>query len=171
MNRCAKLLVSIAALLVLAACQHPGQNVYRYDEVGKASLINFGTVVAVREVAVQGRNTGLGAATGAAAGGLAGSQFGSGGGSAAATLAGVIIGGIAGAMAEQGAANRTASEYTVVLETGVTMTVVQDHNDGERILQPGERVMLQVTGGTQRVLAAQGLPTEIKRPTGIAVID
>jgi outer membrane lipoprotein SlyB len=59
----------------------------------------------------------------------------------------------------------------VTLENGVTMTVVQDHNEGERVLKPGDRVMLQVTGGVQRVLPADQLPTEIKRPKGIKVID
>lgn len=83
----------------------------------------------------------------------------------------MVIGGIVGALAEQAAANRKALEYTVTLETGATVTVVQDHDEGERVLQPGERVMLQVTGGTQRVLAADNLPTELKRPTGIKVID
>lgn len=171
MRRAGRATLLVMAALVLAGCQHPGQNVYRYDEVGKASLVNFGTIVGVREVAVEGKNTGLGAATGAAAGGLAGSQFGQGGGNAVATLAGVVIGGIAGALAEQAAANRTATEYTVTLENGVTMTVVQDHNEGERILRPGERVILQVTGGTQRVLPADQLPTQIKRPAGIKVVD
>jgi outer membrane lipoprotein SlyB len=166
-----KLLAVLLSALLLAGCQRPGQNVYSASEVGKASLVIFGTIVAVREVAVKGKNTGLGAAAGGAAGGIIGNQFGRSGGSAAATLAGVVIGGIAGALAEQAAANRTATEYTITLENGVTMTVVQDHNEGERVLKPGDRVMLQVSGGVQRVLPADQLPTEIKRPKGIKVID
>lgn len=169
--RRSKYILPLSAALLLSACQHTGQNVYRYNEVGKASLVNFGTIVAMREVAVQGQNTGLGAAAGGAAGGLVGSQFGNSGGNAAAILAGVVIGGVAGALAEQAAADRTATEYTVTLENGVTMTVVQDHNEGETPLHPGQRVMIQVTGGTQRVIAAGALPTSIKRPQGIKVTD
>ena len=165
------LFLSMACILVVAGCQRPGQNVYSYSEVGKASLVNFGTIVAVREVDVQGQNTGAGALVGGAAGGIAGNQIGRGGGNAAATLAGVVIGGVAGALAEQAAANRKALEYTVTLQTGATITVVQDHNEGERVLQPGDRVMVQVAGGTQRVLPADNLPTEIKRPAGITVTD
>lgn len=170
MNRVAVFL-SIACILVVAGCQRPGQNVYSYKEVGKASEVLFGTVLAVREVDVQGQNTGVGALVGGAAGGVAGNQIGHGGGNVAATLAGVVIGGVAGALAEQAAANRKALEYTVTLQTGATITVVQDHNEGERVLQPGERVMLQVVGGTQRVLPADNLPTEIKRPAGVTVTD
>jgi outer membrane lipoprotein SlyB len=166
-----KALAAVAALLILAGCQHPSQNVYGASEVGKASLVNFGTVVAVREVAITGDNTGIGAAAGAAAGGVAGSQFGRGGGSAAATLVGVLVGAAIGAVAEQAAADRTGLEYTVTLENGVTMTVVQEKTSAERALQPGERIMLQVSGGFQRVLPADHLPTEIKRPQGIKVVD
>lgn len=171
MGRIGAVSLVVAGAVALTGCQHPGQNVYRASEVGKASLVNFGTVVAVRDVAVQGENSGLGAMAGAAGGGIAGSQFGSGGGSAAATLVGVVIGGVAGALAEQAASNRTAVEYTVTLQSGVTMTVVQNKNDGDRIIQPGDRVILQVTGGTQRVLPADQLPTQIKRPVGITVTD
>ncbi len=163
--------IGVACILAAAGCQRPGQNVYSHSEVGKASQVIFGTLLAVREVEVQGQNTGLGALAGAAGGGIAGNQIGRGGGSAAATLVGVVIGGIVGALAEQAVANRKALEYTVTLETGATITVVQDHDEGERVLQPGERVMLQVTGGTQRVLPADNLPTELKRPTGIKTID
>lgn len=164
-------MIGMLCILGLGACQRPGQNVYSYSEVGKASLVNFGTVVAVRDVDVQGKNTGAGALAGAAGGGIAGSQIGSGGGNAAATLAGVVIGGVAGAVAEQAMANRKAVEYTVTLETGATITVVQDHNEGERVIKPGDRVMVQVSGGTQRVLPADQLPTQIKRPQGIKVVD
>lgn len=166
-------IVGAAALcaLLLGGCQRPGQNVYTYNEVGKASLVNFGTVVAVREVDVQGQNTGAGAAVGATGGAIAGYELSQGGGSAAATLGGAVVGGVIGALAEQAAANRKAVEYTVTLETGATVTIVQDHNQGEQPIKPGDRVMVQVTGGTQRVLPANQLPTEIKRPAGIKVTD
>lgn len=163
--------LAITTTLALVGCQHPGQNVYSYREVGRANLVNFGTVLAVRDVAIEGQNTGGGALVGATGGGIAGSQFGRSGGNAAATLAGVAIGLVAGALIEQAAANRTGLEYTVTLETGVTMTIVQEKNDGDRVLQPGERVMVQLSSGTQRVLPTDNIPTEIKRPQGVKVVD
>jgi outer membrane lipoprotein SlyB len=170
MNRWSVRAIALCVIF-LVGCQRPGQNVYSYSEVGKASLVNFGTVVAVREVDVQGQNTGAGAAIGATGGAIAGYELGRGGGTAAATLGGAVIGGVIGALAEQAAANRKAIEYTVTLETGATMVIVQDHNEGEQPIKPGDRVMVQVTGGTQRVLPANSLPTEIKRPAGIKVTD
>lgn len=168
MRRAAMVVLAVASL---AGCQNQGQSVYRFHEVGRANVVNFATVLAVREVGIQGQNTGTGAAVGSLAGGMVGAQIGSGSGNTAATLAGLVVGGIAGAMAEQAAANRRGLEYTVTLENGATLTVVQDVNVADRILQPGERAMIQMAGGFQRVLPADNLPTAIRRPVGVRVID
>lgn len=58
-----------------------------------------------------------------------------------------------------------------MLESGVTLTVVQDIGKNESAIPQGTRVMVQNTGGYQRVLTATNLPTEIARPEGIKVID
>ncbi len=155
----------------LAACQNPNQNRYSYQDVGRASVVEFGTVVAVRQVDITGRNTGLGAGVGGAAGGIAGSTIGRGSGNAAAVLGGVVIGAIAGAVVEQAMADRTGLEYTVTLSNGKTITIVQEQGPSDRVLAPGERVMIQASGTYQRVLPADHLPTEISRPKGIKVTD
>lgn len=167
-----KLALFVAIALLFAACaQSQSQNVYRYDEVGKSAAVSFGTVITSREVDIVGKNTGTGGLIGAAAGAGAGSYIGSGDGTAWAVAGGLIIGAIAGAMAEQALADGKGTEYTVTLETGVTLTIVQNKAEGERLLAPGERVIVQNTGGYQRVLPASHLPTQIKRPQGIEVID
>jgi len=158
-------------ILAVAGCQRPGQSAYSAREMGRGALVNFGTVVAVREVAVIGENSGAGAGIGAVTGGIVGSRFGSGGGNVAATLGGALAGAIVGAMAEQAANDRTGIEYTVTLETGATMTILQEKNAGDRVLPPGSRVMVQVSSGYQRVLPADSLPTEIQRPQGIRVLN
>ena len=159
----------IAALL--SGCVASGQNRYNYDEVGRSTVVQFGTVVAVREIDITGKNTGAGAVVGGAAGGIAGYQLGRGSGNAAATLAGVVVGAVAGAVAEQALADRTGLEYTVVLENGKTITIAQEKQKEDRIFAPGERVMVQAGGTYQRVLPADHLPTEIARPKGIKVTD
>ena len=54
-----------AAVLLIAGCaQTQNQNTYRYDEVGKSSAISFGTVIAIREIDIIGRNTGVGSTVG-----------------------------------------------------------------------------------------------------------
>jgi len=165
------LLCLFAFPFILSGCANNGQNRYSYSEVGHATLAVFGTVVSTRTVDINGKNTGTGAAVGAAAGGIAGSQFGNGGGNAAATLAGVIIGAAAGAMAEQALADRTGLEYVIALTNGKVLTIVQEQNKGDRVFNPGERVIVQASGQYQRVLPADNIPTQMNRPVGIDFVD
>ena len=51
------------------------------------------------------------------------------------------------------------------------MTVAQNQNKGDRVLQKGERVIIQTSGSYQRVLPAEHLPTEIKKPKGIKMAE
>ncbi|MBY0408365.1 MAG: hypothetical protein K2Q01_11805 [Rickettsiales bacterium] len=160
----------ILALLALAACQpKTSQDVYDYSEVGISSVAEFGTVVAVREVQVKGKNTHSGAAAGAAGGAIGGYQYGSGYGQAVTTVGGALLGAAVGQAAEQAVADYTALEYTVVRENGKTLTVVQNPAEGERVFKPGERVLVQMTGSYQRILPADHMPAEIKKPQGIEI--
>lgn len=171
MRKFAILALLMVGVLSLSACQRPGQNVYRHDEVGKSSALSFGTILSVREVSVIGENTGAGALVGAAAGAGAGSYVGRGSGSAWGAGVGLVAGAIAGAMAEQAMADRKALEYVVVLESGVPMTYVQEIHKEDRVFAVGERVVVQNSGGYQRVLPASNLPTEVKRPQGLKIVD
>jgi len=161
----------VACGLAVSACQHAGQNRYDSNEVGRTSTVQFGTVVSVRPVQIKGSESGAGAVVGAAGGGIAGNQVGHGGGNALATLGGVVVGAAAGYLAERTLTERDATEYVVTLENGSTVTLVQDHTPGEQPINAGDRVMLQTTGKTQRVIPAAPLPTEVKRPQGIKVTD
>ncbi|MFM2043057.1 MAG: hypothetical protein RLY86_1633 [Pseudomonadota bacterium] len=165
------LLVGAVAVFGLAACATQNQNTYRYDEVGRSKAVSFGTVVASRVVDIKGQNTGVGAGVGAAVGAGAASGIGSGSGNAWATGAGLLAGAVLGAMIEQSAADRQGVEYVVTLETGVTLTIVQEMAKTDKMHAPGDRVMVQTSGGYQRVLPADHLPTEIQRPQGIKVVD
>lgn len=161
----------ISAIGLAGCAQRPSQNVYNYDEVGKSSAVSFGTIVSSRQVDITGKNTGTGALLGAGAGAGAGSYAGSGSGEAWAIAGGAIAGAIIGAAAEQAAANRVGIEYIVVLESGVTLTIVQDMAKTDVAFAQGARVIVQNTGGFQRVLPAANLPTEIARPQGLKIID
>ncbi|MGB4101450.1 MAG: hypothetical protein WBK91_06045 [Alphaproteobacteria bacterium] len=122
-------------------------------------------------VDITGKNAGLGALGGAAGGAAIGSQIGSGAGNAGAVAGGLILGAVAVGLAEQALSNRRGVEYTVTLESGVTLTIVQETPTGERIMASGERVMIQNYGGYQRVLSAIQLPVQIKRPEGVNFIN
>jgi outer membrane lipoprotein SlyB len=157
--------------LAVIGCSSEGQSRYNYDEVGKAVVVEFGTLIAARPVDITGKNSGTGAALGATAGGLVGSAIGRGGGNVAAIVGGVVVGAVAGAVAEQIAANRTGLEYTILLRNGKAITIAQEQEQKDRVFAPGERVMVQVSGSYQRVLAADGVPTEMNRPKGINIRD
>lgn len=162
----------LCGLLMLAGCAvQDGQSQYSYKDVGQSTLTDFATVIAVREVGITGENTGAGALVGAGVGAGAGSYAGSGSGDAWAIAGGALAGAVIGSMAEQAAANRKGYEYVLTKENGQTITIVQNQNPEDRILQPGERVMVQTSGSYQRVLPASHLPEQIKRPKGIKVVD
>ncbi|WP_247877315.1 hypothetical protein [Azospirillum brasilense] len=159
------------AVLSLGACASQSQNRYSYRDVGHATSVEFGTVMATRPVDIQGQNTGAGGLVGGAAGGLAMSNVGKGSGNVAAILGGALVGAVAGAVAEQAISDRTGIEYVVTLATGRTITIVQEQGTNEPIFGPGQRVMVQTNGTYQRVLSADHLPTETNRPKGIKVVD
>jgi outer membrane lipoprotein SlyB len=156
-------------IVALGGCQRPSQNTYRAEEVGKSSAVSFGTVLAIREIDIIGRNTGAGALGGGAVGAGAASYVGS--GNAWAIGGGLLAGAIIGALAEQAMADRKGLEYTVILESGVTLTVTQEKASDDTPIAKGDRVIVQNTGGYQRVLPAATLPTAVKRPQGIKVVD
>ncbi len=163
-----KLICALLPTFLLLACANPGQNRYMEAEVGKTQTISFGTIVTSREVEIQGESTGIGSALGAT-GGIGGVA------AVSTTVTGAVAAGIAayavGALVEEQMQKRRGIEYIVTLETGLTVTLVQNLNEGDRVLAVGERVFVQNAGAYQRVLPASHLPTEIKRPEGMKVVD
>lgn len=156
---------------LLAGCATQGQSRYSERDVGRASVVEFGTVIQARQVDIRGENSGIGGMVGGAAGGIAMSGVGQGSGNAAAILGGVVAGALLGAMAEQAMSDRVGIEYIVTLANGSTVTIVQDQPPEDRVFQPGNRVMVQTSGSYRRVLAADHLPTQVNRPAGIKVVD
>lgn len=160
---------AIAVVVTLAGCAYPGENRYYEYSVGYPIPVQFGTVIASRPIEIKGTPTGLGGAAGGAAGGLAGSALGAGTGNALAIFGLALVGLAAGAFGEQAARDRSGVEYTVALQNGQTYTLAQNLNAGDRVMQAGERVMLQSGYGYMRLLPADNFPTDIQRPKGITV--
>lgn len=159
------------SMLLLASCaKGPSQNQYMAGEVGISRIVEFGTIITARQIGITGKNSGTGALVGAGIGAGAGSYV-HGDGQGWAVAGGLLAGAVAGAAAEQAAADRQGMEYVVTTEKGVTKTVVQNMEKGDVILRPGDRVMVQTSGSYQRVLPASAMPTSIKRPKGIKVVD
>jgi len=153
--------------LSISGCNYSTQTRYKYSEVGKIQVVNFGTVIGLRDVDIISETSGAGSLGGAVGGAVAGSKIGSGTGNLAGIAGGVLVGASIGAALEQAIRNRGGVEYTVTLENGKTLTVAQNVSEKDIILGIGDRVMVQINGQYQRVLPANQLPTEIEKPKGI----
>lgn len=163
--------VGLGILAMMPGCATQGQSRYSHQEVGRASQVAFGTVLAARQVDITGENTGAGGLVGATAGGLAMSNVGSGNGNIAAILGGVVVGAVAGAVAEQALSDRVGLEYVITLANGKTITIVQEQAATDQVFGPGDAVMVQTSGTYQRVLSATHLPEEITRPKEVRIVD
>ena len=70
------LAASVATLGALAACQTANPDVVQRNDAQRMSSVQDGTVLSIRDVTIDGSQTGGGAAAGAIAGGVAGSNVG-----------------------------------------------------------------------------------------------
>ena len=126
--------------------------------VGQQPVLDYGTIAQVEPADAPAENTGVGGMSGAAAGGIIGSRVGGGAGAIAGTVVGIIAGAAAGSAAEGALQNASGLRYTVRLDDGRVMTIVQHRESDERMIQPGERVLIRTSGWRQRVEPAADPP-------------
>lgn len=143
------LALTVAAL---AACSTTSPDVVSRNDAQRLSTVTDATVLSVREVTVDGSQSGVGAAAGGVIGGLAGSSRSSGRESAALGVIGAVVGGVIGNTVERAATKEQALEILVQLKSGERRSVVQAKGDEK--LQPGDAVILVTTGGKVRVTKA-----------------
>ncbi len=144
------IIAAVAVALILTGCvqSHSGQ-VYSQGQAQKSMHVYYGTIIELREVTIEGSNSGAGAVIGGVAGGVVGSTIGSGRGRTLATVGGALAGLAAGSAVEKKAGTKKAIEFTVELDDGRVMAVVQEDGAYYRI---GDRVrLLQGGDGSWRV--------------------
>jgi outer membrane lipoprotein SlyB len=146
--RGAAALVFVAALAACAPQQNA--NVLAGNQALTASTVAYGTVVSSRVVTLQGGQGGqaAGAVLGGLAGAALGQEVGGGTGQVIATGVGATAGAAAGLQAGKAAGSRQSIEWTVRLENGGSIAVIQ----GEPTFAIGQRVQV-ITGGGQTRLA------------------
>ena len=147
-----KLLFIVAALsFILTACASSyGSGTYGRHEVGQVNYVDYGEVIDVRNVRIASDEPGLGTIAGAVIGGAIGSEIGEGDAArVVGVVGGAIIGGAIGAAIEQDANTAGGYEYTIRMENGDTITIVQEA-DGPPI-QSGTRVRI-IEGDRLRVV-------------------
>ena len=141
-------LLLLSLTLVACASSRSG-DVYTRNQTRQEMLVRTGTVESVREVLMEGTETGTGALAGAAVGGIAGSHIGGGRGQIIGAILGAVAGGIAGSAIEENVTKKNALEITVRLDGGQLIAVVQERG-GDQFL-PGDRVRVLSGNGSSRV--------------------
>ena len=141
-------------MMSLSACMdNIGADYYNTSAAGQVSRAVRGTIVAVRPVIVSDGDGQFGQLAGAAAGGVAGSMI---GGSDAVhilgAIGGAVIGGIAGDAAQEGLSRQQGYEYTIQLDNGNLVSLVQGK---DVILHVGQKCLV-LYGNRSRVVPYNG---------------
>lgn len=160
--------VAALSLTSVAACSTHSADTYSRDEMGQAISLDRGTVLSVRQVKVEGSQSGVGAAAGAAAGGVGGYAL---GGNRTVNIVGAIggavIGGLIGLAAERGLTSDTAEEVLVQMDDGRAVAYVQKMDD-PNALQPGDRVAVLRGEKTRVIKDTSGVPAPAVIPQSAA---
>ena len=145
------LIMLIVAASLLAGCMPESRsgNVYTRDQARTSQSVNYGTILRVDLVTIEGTQTGAGTVAGGAMGGALGSAVGSGSGQVISTVGGAILGGLAGAAVEKGVTTTQGVELEVQLDNGELLVVVQEN---DAVYKVGDRIrVLRDSRGTTRV--------------------
>lgn len=143
-DSCRRLCVS-TVLLPLVACVQ-----------ANPPAIDRGIVLAAQPVDMADENLGVGGVVGAVGGGVAGGQIGRASGQVAAVVVGAVAGEIAGTAAESALQDKSGLQYTLRLDDGRVVTIVQHRDRQDPVLASGQRVMVSTSGRKQRVVAEDG---------------
>ena len=149
----AKFLVISMFIASVAACvpsQQTGTS-YSRNEARVVQNVKLGTIVDATPVMIEGTKRGVGGVIGGVVGGLAGSTIDDG---ATADIAAVIVGAAGaavGAKAESALTKAQGMEYTIKLDDGEVISVVQAIDPKAAPIMAGDAVKLLSQGGTFRV--------------------
>jgi len=143
----------VAMVLSLSACEKPGQTAYNASELGVSRAVEFGTIIDVKEVKIVGDKNdtnnsdtipgGAGMWGGGAAGLAAGSTIGNKSGNLLSDVGGALGGALLGGYAEQKILSSTGYQYILTMQNGDTKTIALAKKDGDEVLKPGDKVMMQ----------------------------
>lgn len=138
--------------LLLTGCSSTGPN-YSASSVGQVSQVEQGEVINIQQVNVKGSDN-IGAQVGGLAGGLGGALAGSGNmlTSIAGSIGGSIVGGLAGGVTERAITSSKAYQFTIKLNNGNTIAVLQQDDNN---IQPGDKVTIYMSGNNTRIAPSQ----------------
>ena len=138
--------------LALAGCSTSSPDVISRDQAQRMQQVQDATLLSVREVVVDGSQSGMGGAAGGVIGGVAGSSVGGRREAVAVGVLGAVAGAVVGNTVERMGTRERAVELLVQLRNGERRAIVQAR--GDQALVPGDPVLLITTGGKTRVVKA-----------------
>ena len=151
--------VTLLAVALTGCASSMSGDVYSRERAQKVQTVEYGQVIEVRNIQIEGTKSGLGGVAGGAMGGALGSGIGQGSGTTIAVVGGVIAGALAGGAAEEAVTKQPGVEVTVRMDDGVTLAIVQGVDPPVRA---GERVrVLHNPDGSARVI-----PLDTAAPPG-----
>ena len=156
------LIASITGAAALTGCVVANPNTVSAYDAQRLSTVVDATVLSVRPVTLQGRDTGVGTVSGAVIGGIAGSNVGGPRTGGIVGIAGAVVGGLIGNAVERDATQQQAVEILLQLKNGDRRQVVQ--GIGTDAFAAGDPVILVTTGGRTRVMRAPPVTTGSTAP-------
>lgn len=152
MNRSILTAISISLLTVgLTGCVSGLQgSTYSRSEARQVQEVEFGTVLNINPVVIEGKQSGAGQLPGAIIGGVAGSSVGEGKGQQIFTILGAVGGAVVGSMIEEQATRTQGLELTIKMDSGKTLSIVQEV-DNVNVFREGQRVRVLTQGALARV--------------------
>ena len=145
-------LTAVLLAVTVAGCTPKSMSgdVYSRERAQRVQTIEYGEVIEVRQVLIEGTKSGVGTLAGGALGGALGSGIGRGAGTTIGVVGGAIVGGIAGSAVEEGATKQPGLEVTIRMDTGRTIALVQGIDPPVRV---GDRVkVLRNPDGSARAI-------------------
>jgi outer membrane lipoprotein SlyB len=120
-------LTAVLLTVTVAGCTPKSMSgdVYSRERAQRVQTIEYGEVVEVRQILIEGTKSGVGTLAGGVLGGALGSGIGRGAGSTIGVVGGAIVGGVAGSAAEEAATKQPGVEVTIRMDTGKTIALVQ----------------------------------------------
>ncbi|SCK17226.1 glycine zipper 2TM domain-containing protein [Vogesella sp. LIG4] len=144
--------LSLLSVALLAGCTSmygsDSAAVYSQSDMRQIHDVEYGKVLDVKSVRMEGSKNDLLTLGGTALGGIAGSSVGQGKGSAAGAIVGAMIGGVAAEGMQRGS-SKAAYELTIQTDKGRTISIVQE---ADVPISAGQRVKILSGNGTARVL-------------------
>lgn len=149
MQRCGLYIICLVLSIGMISCANFSASSFGGKQIRSAHIVEFGKVVSVKPVELEGNTPILGTIAGGAVSGVLGSLIGGGSGRILSTVVGAGAGAVAGNIAERKITTQQGLEIEVKLDNGQIISIVQG---ADQSFSPGERVrVLRGSDGSARV--------------------